>query len=57
VSCNPTGVLVSEGALILLTTFATINGANWQRYMLDDGRVFFQSPVGLTPHALDDVQI
>jgi hypothetical protein len=41
---EPDGSSLPEGAINLVSTHAEINGADRQRYMLNDGRVFFDTP-------------
>jgi hypothetical protein len=49
VSCSPVGADVSVGAGNARSSTAEINGADRQRYVLDDGRVFFTTNATLVP--------
>jgi hypothetical protein len=53
VSCTSSGPQ-SGGAVNLVSTAAEINGAYRQRYMLDDGRVFFDTTNALVPQDVND---
>jgi hypothetical protein len=47
VSCSPTGTIAVPEAILPSSPRALINGANRQRSMLDDGRVFFSTTAAL----------
>jgi hypothetical protein len=47
VSCSPVGAAPLGASLSLLSTSALVNGADRQRYVLNDGRVLFDTPNAL----------
>jgi hypothetical protein len=49
VSCSPSGAAVPGGAVIPRSALAEINGADRQRDILNDGRVFFNTTATLVP--------
>jgi hypothetical protein len=51
VSCGPVG---SPGALLPSSPLSLVNGANRQRYMLNDGRLFFTTLAKLTPQDVNE---
>jgi hypothetical protein len=61
-SCNPTGVPPTGISMVPETLHALANNPGWQsgtqqkRYLLDDGRVFFQSADQLVPQASNGQQ-
>jgi hypothetical protein len=52
-SCSPAGAAFAAGAVISKSALEQINGANRQRYVLNDGRVLFTTTATLVPQDIN----